>query len=176
MEIVWPVITQRYFTEVLKEYCYLLMSAESLSTSLREDERSNWNVLWKNCFAVFKVKVTANIQNMIEWLSKQYLWNYLTFRSQAWYGDASSWVRVSCKRIVLLLSGQCHSKGSYNQNMIIFAVSSSFDSLAAKLHSMVHHHKLVTVMIQNVIECLLVLHFLYYWYVCNQSRCVDVHY
>ena len=37
-----------------------------------------------------------------ECLSRQYLLNHQTFYYQTWYGDASAWVGVSCKKSVLL--------------------------------------------------------------------------
>ena len=35
----------------------------------------SWNVLWKGCFAVFKVKVTVKVLNFSECLPGQYLWS-----------------------------------------------------------------------------------------------------
>ena len=49
-----------------------------------------WECLVKNCFAVFKVNITAKAQNSNECLSGWYFLNYLTFCSQTWCGDASS--------------------------------------------------------------------------------------
>ena len=35
----------------------------------------SWSVLWKGCFAVFKVKVTVKVLNFSECLPRQYLWS-----------------------------------------------------------------------------------------------------
>ena len=35
----------------------------------------SWSVLWKGCYAVFKVKVTAKVLNFSECLPGQYLWS-----------------------------------------------------------------------------------------------------
>ncbi len=35
----------------------------------------SWSVLWKGCFAVFKVKVTVKVLNFSECLPGQYLWS-----------------------------------------------------------------------------------------------------
>ena len=37
------------------------------------------SVMWRNCFAVFKVKVIAKVENFVECLSGRCLLNYLTF-------------------------------------------------------------------------------------------------
>ena len=55
------------------------------------------SVLWRNWIAVFKVKVTAKLENVNEYLSIQYLLNCWTSYHQTWYGDASSWARISQK-------------------------------------------------------------------------------
>ena len=49
----------------------------------------SWNVLWENGIAVLEVKVTANVQNLSECLSRQYL-NHRTFCYQTWWGYAAS--------------------------------------------------------------------------------------
>ena len=66
----------------------------------------SWVVLWKDCIAVFvlKVKVTAKIQNFIEFSSGPYILNCWTTCNQTWYGDASLWARQSCEKIALLSS------------------------------------------------------------------------
>ena len=50
------------------------------------------------------VKVTEKVKNSSDCSSGQYLLKCWTFCNQTWYGDASSWVRVSCKKIGLLSS------------------------------------------------------------------------
>ena len=60
------------------------------------------SVLWKNWVTAFKVKVTAKVQNVSECLSKWYLLNCWTFYNQIWHDDASSWARLSYKKIGLL--------------------------------------------------------------------------
>ena len=55
-----------------------------------------WIVLWK--------EVTEKVQNSSECSSGQYLLSYWTFCNQTWYGDATSWAKVSCKKIGLVSS------------------------------------------------------------------------
>ena len=47
--------------------------------------------LRKECFTVFKVKVTAKVQNVTEYLSGRYCLRYLTFCSRTLYDNAPSW-------------------------------------------------------------------------------------
>ena len=49
-------------------------------------------------FAVFKVNVTALVQNVCECLSRWYLLNRRTFCYQTWYGDAASRTILSCRK------------------------------------------------------------------------------
>ena len=53
---------------------------------------------------VVKVKVTEKVQNASECSSGWYLLSCCTFCNQTWYGNASSWARVPCKKIGLLSS------------------------------------------------------------------------
>ena len=79
----------------------------------------------ENLITMFKVKITAKIQNVSECLSGWYLMNHRTFCNQTWYGGATSWARVSCgKKIVCSLQGQGHSESSYDQNMTVSTVPS----------------------------------------------------
>ena len=57
-----------------------------------------------HCWVVFKVKVTAKVYNFIEFSPGPYLLNCWTFCNQTCYGAASSWARVSWKKIGLLFS------------------------------------------------------------------------
>ena len=86
----------------------------------------------------FKVKGTVKVQNVNECLSRYYLLNHRTFSYQAWYGDASSWAGVSCKKTGLLSSRSRSQQGliesKYDSFFYIFA-----DSFATKLDLMVHH-------------------------------------
>ena len=52
---------------------------------------------------VLKVKVTAKVQIVNEFSSGPCLLNCWTFCNWAWYGDASSWARVSCEKNWLTL-------------------------------------------------------------------------
>ena len=73
----------------------------------------------------FKVKVTAKVQNVSEYLSGWYHLNRRTFCYETWYGDAASLARVSCgKKLVCYLQGQGHSKDSCDQNMALSTISS----------------------------------------------------
>ena len=77
------------------------------------------SILWRNCIAVFKMEVAAKFQNVSEYLSSQYLVNCWTFYYQTWYGDASSWARLSShthKKKNGLLSSRSRSQWSIIQS------------------------------------------------------------
>ena len=86
--------------------------------------------------------MTVKVQNFIECLSRWYLLNCRIFCYQTWYGDATSWAWMSCKKICLL------SSSSRSQWELIRSKYDSFyyifwpvDSLTTKLGLMVHYHK-----------------------------------
>ena len=57
-------------------------------------------------------------------------WTTKHFCYQMWSGDAASWAKVSCRRKQnCYLQGQGHSKGWYDQNMTLLAVSSELLNL-----------------------------------------------
>ena len=68
----------------------------------------SWIVLWTHWITV---KVTENVENSSECSSGRYLFNCWTFCNQTWYSDASSWARVSCKKISLLSSSSWSHQG-----------------------------------------------------------------
>ena len=54
---------------------YMFWTADILMTSLIwQCMFISWSVLWKGCFAVFKVKFTVKVLNFSECLPGQYLW------------------------------------------------------------------------------------------------------
>ena len=55
-------------------FCYMFWTADFLgATNLVW--QCMWRVLWKGCFAVFKVKVTMKVLNFSECVPGQYLWS-----------------------------------------------------------------------------------------------------
>ena len=62
--------------------------------------------LWKklDCLVVVKVRLTRKFQNLSECSSGWYLLNFWIYCNQTWCVDASSWARVSYKKICLLSS------------------------------------------------------------------------
>ena len=72
----------------------------------------SWIVLWKDwIFVVVKVKVTEKVQNSSECSSEWYLLCCWTFCNQTWYGDATSWAKVSCKIGLLSSSSSGSQRG-----------------------------------------------------------------
>ena len=65
-----------------------------------------WTFLLPNfdCSVVVKVKVTEKVQDSTECSSWGYVFSCWTFYNQTWYGDATSWAKVSCKKTSLLSS------------------------------------------------------------------------
>ena len=56
-------------------FYYMFWTAEVWATNLVwQCMFISWSVLWKCCFAVFKVKVTVKVLNFSECLPRQYLW------------------------------------------------------------------------------------------------------
>ena len=86
----------------------IIWTADSFSTKLGLMAH-NYNkveclVKRLDCCVVVKVKVTEKVQNLNECSSKWYLLSCWTFCNQTWCGDATSWAKVSCKKIGLLSS------------------------------------------------------------------------
>ena len=96
-----------------------------------------------DCSVVVKVKVTEKVQNSSECLCGRYLLNCWTFCDQTWYGDASSWARVSCKKIGLLSS-------KFRVTVKVHSIRYDFfyhicwigDLFVTKVYGMVHCNKL----------------------------------
>ena len=81
------------------------------------------NVLWRNGIVVFKVKVTANFKMLMNVCPDDILWIAEPFTTKL--GSMINHNEPNCFKIIgLLLSGQGHSEGVYNQNMTISFVSS----------------------------------------------------
>ena len=60
------------------------------------------SVLRKNGITAFNVKVTAKVRNVSDCLFGWYFLSHRIFCCQIWYGDASSWARVSCGFFVVV--------------------------------------------------------------------------
>ena len=73
-----------------------------------------------DCSVVVKVKVTGKVKNSSECSSQRYLLNRWSFCNQTWYGDATSWTRVSCKKIDLLSSSSRSQWGLIWSNIWLF--------------------------------------------------------
>ena len=74
-----------------------------------------------------------------------------TFCDQTWYGDASSWARVSCKKAHLLSSRTRSQWGLIWLDVSVSTIpTDSLIFLHSNLILMVHHHKLECLMYVNV--------------------------
>ena len=71
----------------------------------------SWIVKRLDCSVMIKVKVKGKVQNSSECSSRQYLLKYWIFCNQTCYGDASSWARLSYKKIDLLSSSSRYHSG-----------------------------------------------------------------
>jgi len=94
-------VTEFGFTQWNHDYFYYIFwTADFLATNLVwQCMFISWSVLWKSCFAVFKVKVTVKILNFSKCFARTI---YLI--GQTWYGDASSSARASFRNMILLCS------------------------------------------------------------------------
>ena len=63
----------------------------------------SWIVLWTDWIALLWSR-SQEVQNSSECSSGRYLLSCWTFCDQTWYGDASSWAKVLCKKISLQYS------------------------------------------------------------------------
>ena len=113
----------------------------------------------------------------------------LTFCTQTWYGDATSWAKVSCKKIGLLSSSSGSQWGLVWSDMTVSTISAELLiflkpnliglyiiiswSVLCKNQIVVFEVK-ITVTVQNCIESLCVLYSLYHWSIGNQSRCAGL--
>ena len=137
------------------------------------------SVLWKNGITVFKVKVTAKVQNVSECLSGWYLLNHRTVCYQIWYGDAALWARLWCRKFFWLLL----SSRSRSQQGLIWSKYDPFcyivwtvDSLVTKARVSCEKKKrlLHSMKVKNFTKYLCILYLLYQWSLGNQRRCADL--
>ena len=141
------------------------------------------------CCFVLKVKVTAEVQNLIEFSSGSYCFNCWMFCIQILCDDASSWarVRVTCKQIGLLSSRSQSQWGliikhdcfsHINWTSQPFLQSDLIRWYFVIFWSVLCQHWIVLfkvrVKVLIFIASLLVFCFLYHWSLGNQTRCVDV--
>ena len=76
-----------------------------------------------DCSVVVLVKVTEKVQNSSECSSGWYLFSCWTLCNQTWYGDATSWTKVSYKKIGLLSSSSGSQWGVIRSNMTVSTIS-----------------------------------------------------
>ena len=96
-----------------------------------------------DCFVVVQVKVTEKVRNSSECSAGWYPLSCWTFCNQTWYGDATSWAKVSCKKIGLLSSSSGTQWGLIWSNMTCFYnICWTAYLFATRFNWMVHHHKL----------------------------------
>ena len=105
------------------------------------------SVLWKNGITVFKVKVTAKVQNVSECLSRWYRLNHRTYFTK--FGLMMQRYEPECPAdLLLLLLLLLLSSTSRSQRGLIRSMHDSFyyiiwtvDSLATKLGLITYDHK-----------------------------------
>ena len=68
------------------------------------------SVMLKNCFAIFKVKVTARVHIIKKSLFLLYFLN-LYVCNKPWFDGTSSWVGVSCEKLDCCVQSESHSEG-----------------------------------------------------------------
>ena len=79
-----------------------------------------------DCWVVHKVEVTEKVQNSSDCSYGGHFLNCWTFWNQTWYGDATSWARVSFGKIGLLCS---RSRSQQNFKMSVFVQTISYKLL-----------------------------------------------
>ena len=84
-------VTARAYIIVIWLFLLYTLSCWSFATSLVwQYSITSRSVVWKNGITAFMVEVTAEVQNVSEYLSGQYLLNHRTFCYQTWFGYAAS--------------------------------------------------------------------------------------
>ena len=76
-----------------------------------------------DCSVVVKVKVTEKVQNSSECSSERYLLSCWSLCNQTWSDDATSWTKVSSKKIGLLSSSSGSQWGLIWSNMTVSTIS-----------------------------------------------------
>ena len=88
------------------------------------------------------VKVTEKVQNSSEYSSRRYALSCWTFCNQTWYGDATSWAKVSCKKIGLLSSSSGSQWRLILSDMTVSTIAAEqLIFFATKFNWMVRYHK-----------------------------------
>ena len=86
---------------IIKIWLSVFWTADPFATKLglvAHHFKLNCLVKRLDCFVVINVKVTKKVKNSSECSSGWYLLNCWTFCNQTWYGNGSSWARVSCEK------------------------------------------------------------------------------
>lgn len=136
----------------------------------------NWGILWNT--ALLCSRSYWRFKSLNPWLCGWCLLNGKTFCSQTWYDDVPSWAGVSGRRLLFCFQGEGHSEVLHHPDITI-------STLFSKLPNHLHSHSVlshqgqglikakVRMMVQNFVECLTYLYFLYHWSLCNETRHVD---
>ena len=83
-------------------FYYVFWTADLFMTSLVwQCMFISWSILWKGCFAVFKVKVIVKVLNFSECLPGQYLWSIKPNVVMHYYQPE---YQLSYRKIVLIIS------------------------------------------------------------------------
>ena len=103
----WSIMQKywRFIWSKFDSFYHIFWTADPLATKFGLTvHHHRQSVLWRNGIAVFKVKVTEKCQISVNvnCLSRWCLLNCWTVYCQTWYCDASSWARLSSKKIGLL--------------------------------------------------------------------------
>ena len=97
-------------------------------------------ILWKDCFAMFKVKITATVQKPIEWLSRWYLLSnsepFVARLNMMMYHQSVMWKEYFAIFMAKVTVGAHTFKFDY------FYLQNCWSIDATNLSLMVHRHKL----------------------------------
>ena len=106
------------------------------------------SALWKSGITAFRSRSQGRFKMSVNVCQDDISWVTELFSYQIWYGDAASWVRVSCRKcssllLLLLLTSRSRSQWGLilSKYASFYCIFWSVDSLAAKLGLMIHHHK-----------------------------------
>ena len=96
-------------------FYYMFWIAEFLATNLVwQCMFISWSVLWKGCFAIFKVKVTVKVLNFSECLPGQYLWSIWSIKlSMVMHHQPGYHTEIFC-----YVQGQRHNRFSSSSEIL----------------------------------------------------------
>ena len=117
-------------------FWYIILTADPFANKvdlMAHHHKVDCLVKRSDCSVMVMVTYTGRVQNSNEGFSGQYLFNCRTFCNQTWYGDATLWAKVLCKKVGLLSSSSGSHWGLIYSNMTVSTISAELIFLQPNL-------------------------------------------